>query len=96
MKRGEKMNRIPTHPGEILKDELEARNMSMNQLAKELNVPTGRISLIMSGKRAITPDTAIRLANYLGTSAEVWMNLQTQYDLALARRKLEDELKIAS
>ncbi|MEW6234210.1 MAG: HigA family addiction module antitoxin [Candidatus Omnitrophota bacterium] len=90
------MNRIPTHPGEILKDELEARNMSMNRLAKELNVPAGRISQIMSGKRAITPDTAIRLANYLGTSAEVWMNLQTQYDLALARRKLEDELKIAS
>jgi addiction module HigA family antidote len=90
------IERIPTHPGEILKDELEAREISMNQFAKELNVPAGRISQILAGKRAVTPDTAIRLSNYLGTSAEVWMNLQTQFDLAIARKKLKDEMKIAS
>ncbi|MGC9328744.1 MAG: HigA family addiction module antitoxin [Candidatus Hinthialibacter sp.] len=90
------MTRIPSHPGEILKDELEAREISMNQFAKSLKVPTGRISQILAGKRSITPDTAIRLGHYLGTSAEVWMNLQTQYDLALARQKLQNELKQAS
>lgn len=90
------MTRIPAHPGEILKDEMASRGLNMNQFAKELHVPAGRISQIISGKRAITPDTAIRLGCYLGTSAEVWMNLQTQYDLAIARQKLKDELKLAS
>lgn len=90
------MTRIPTHPGEILRDELDAREISMNQFAKALKVPTGRISQILAGKRSITPDTAIRLGHYLGTSAEVWMNLQTQYDLAVARQKLQNELKRAS
>ncbi len=90
------MTRIPTHPGVILKDELEARGMSMNQFAKKLNVPTGRISQILAGKRSITPDTAIRLSHYLETSAEVWMNLQTQYDLAVARQKIQDEMRVAS
>jgi len=88
--------RIPTHPGEILKEELEARGLSMNQFAKELHVPTGRISQIVTGKRSVTPDTAIRFSQYFGTSAEVWMNLQTKYDLAIARQKHQQELKVAS
>ncbi len=89
------MERIPTHPGEILKDELDARGMSMNQFAKELDVPTGRISQIVACKRSVTPDTALRFAHYFGTSPEVWMNLQAQYDLAIAKRKLHKEMKIA-
>lgn len=90
------MTRIPSHPGEILKEEMESRGLNMNRFAKELHVPAGRISQIMAGKRAITPDTAIRLGCYLGTSAEVWMNLQVQYDLAITRKKLKDKLKLAS
>ncbi len=65
------MVRIPTHPGEILKEDLEVRGISMNQFAKELNVPTGRISQILGRKHSITPDTAVRLGHYFGTSAEV-------------------------
>ncbi len=88
--------RIPTHPGEIVKDELKARGLSVNQFAKELQVPAGRISQIINGKRSISPDTAIRFSHFFGTSAEVWMNLQTKYDLAIARKKFNHEMKAAS
>ena len=83
------MDRIPTHPGEILKDELEVRGLGISQFAKLLQVPSGRIGQILACKRAITPDTAIRLAQYFGTSPEVWMNLQIQYDLAVAKQKMQ-------
>ncbi len=78
------MARIKTHPGEILKDELKARGLSANRLALDLGVPSGRIVDILNGKRAITADTALRLARYFGNSAQFWMNLQTQYDLSVA------------
>ena len=77
---------IPLHPGRILKRELTARGMSANRLALALRVPSGRITSILNGKRAISADTALRLAHHLGTSARFWLNLQTRYDLAVTER----------
>ena len=77
----------PVHPGRILKSELQARGLSANRLALDLRVPSGRITGISSGKRAITPDTALRLARYFGNSAQFWINLQSQHDLAIAERE---------
>ena len=82
------MARTPIHPGEILADELEELGMSAAQLARTLGVPANRISQIVAGKRAITADTALRLARYFGTSADLWMNLQKTYELDLARQHI--------
>ncbi len=78
---------VPIHPGKILKDELKARNLSINRLALAIRVPSGRLTYIVNGKRNITPDTALRLARYFGTSAAFWVNLQARYDLAVAEKK---------
>ena len=78
---------VAVHPGKILKDELEARNLSINRLALALRVPSGRLTYIVNGKRNITPDTALRLARYFGTSPAFWVNLQARYDLAIAEKK---------
>ena len=82
----EPKNRMrPIHPGEILKkDVLVTMGLSANALARELRVPVTRISEILHGRRAITADTALRLARYLGTTAQFWLNLQASYDLKLA------------
>jgi addiction module HigA family antidote len=77
---------VPIHPGRILRREIAARSISANRLAMALRVPSGRITSIVNGKRAISADTALRLARHLGTSARFWMNLQTRYDLAIAER----------
>jgi antitoxin HigA-1 len=77
---------VPIHPGRILRREIAARSISANRLALALRVPSGRITSIVNGKRAISADTALRLARHLGTSARFWMNLQTRYDLAIAER----------
>jgi addiction module HigA family antidote len=77
---------VPIHPGRILRRELAARGMSANRLALALRVPSGRITSILNGKRAISADTALRLARHFGTSARFWLNLQTRYDLAVAER----------
>lgn len=79
---------IPVHPGRIVKRELAARGLSANKLALALRVPSGRITSILNGKRAISPDTALRLARFFGNSAQFWMNLQTRYDLTVAEREL--------
>ena len=76
------------HPGRILKRELEARGLLANKLALALRVPSGRITSILNGKRAISAETALRLAQYFGNSAQFWMNLQSRYDLAVAEREL--------
>ena len=76
------------HPGRILRRELAARDMSASKLALALRVPSGRITSILNGKRAISPETALRLAHYFGNSAQFWMNLQSRYDLAVAERDL--------
>lgn len=83
----------PIHPGEMLRDELEERGLSMNQLARELRVPMNRVSAIVNGKRAITADTALRLARFFGTSAQMWMNLQADYDLEVASREVGQQIE---
>jgi|SRR5687767_877592 len=81
------------HPGEHLAEELEALNMSAAELARRLKVPTNRITEVMNGRRAITGDTALRLAHFFGTSAEFWLNLQSLYDLRLAEQKAGRSIK---
>jgi addiction module HigA family antidote len=75
------------HPGEHLAEELEALDMSAAELARKINVPTNRITQILNGTRAITDDTALRLAQFFGTSTQFWLNLQSLYDLRLAQEK---------
>lgn len=78
----------PIHPGEILLEEfMGPLNVSINALARELHIPVSRVSKIVNRKRDITPDTALRLARYFGTSPEFWLNLQSRYDLLIARSK---------
>ena len=75
------------HPGEHLAEELEALQMSAAELARKLRVPTNRVTQILNGTRAITGDTALRLAHFFGTSAQFWLNLQSLYELRIARQK---------
>ena len=75
------------HPGDHLAEELKELDMSAAALARQLQVPTNRITAILNGQRAITGDTALRLAHFFGTSPEFWLNLQTLYDLRLAEQK---------
>jgi addiction module HigA family antidote len=84
---------VQVYPGRILKRELATRGLSANRLALALRVPSGRITSILNGKRAISPDTALRLARYFGNSAQFWMNLQTRYDLLVAERELGKRIK---
>ena len=84
----------PISPGEVLlEDFLEPLGISQNRLGRDLNVPITRINEIVNGKRSITVDTAIRLSRYFGTSPEVWLNLQQQYDLEIARREILPEIE---
>lgn len=84
----------PVHPGEVLlEDFMKPLGLSQYRLAQELNVPALRISQIVHGKRAVTADTALRLARYFGTSANVWMRLQARYDLEVAEAELADRVK---
>jgi addiction module HigA family antidote len=86
------MARTPIHPGEILADELGEIGISSAELARTLRVPANRISQIIAGKRAISADTALRLARYFGTTPDFWMNLQKTYELDLARQSLSKVL----
>ncbi len=81
------------HPGEHLAEELEALDMSAAELARKINVPTNRVTQILNGRRAITGDTALRLAHFFGTSAQFWLNLQSLYDLRLAQEKAGKSIK---
>ena len=83
---------IPVHPGRILKRELEARGLSANRLALALRLPSGRITDILNGKRGISPETALRLGRYFGNSARFWMNLQTNFELAIAERTIGERV----
>ncbi len=78
---------IAIHPGEHLATELRELGISAAELARKLDVPTNRITQILNGRRAITGDTALRLAHFFGTSAEFWINLQSLYELRLAEQK---------
>ncbi len=82
-------------PGEILRREfMEPLGLSASALAKALKVPTNRITAILHGSRSITADTALRLGRYFGTTAEFWLNLQKDYELRMARKKLEKQIEI--
>ena len=82
------------HPGEILLEEfLEPMSISQYRLAKDISVPPRRINEIVLGKRAITPDTALRLSRYFGLSERFWMNLQTRYDIEVEKDRLQNRLE---
>ncbi len=74
----------PVHPGEVLRDELDELEMSANAFAEALDVPANRISAILKGQRGVTADTALRLSRYLGTTPQVWLNLQKAFELRVA------------
>lgn len=91
--RGAKMGedtvaRTPIHPGEVLGDELDEIGLSAKRLADLIQVPPNRVYRLLSGKRSVTADTALRLSQYFGTSADFWMNLQSSYELDLARQQV--------
>ena len=81
------------HPGEHLAEELRELGMSAAELARKLDVPTNRVTGILNGQRAITGDTALRLAHFFGTSAEFWLNLQSLYELRIAQKKAGRSIK---
>ena len=84
----------PIHPGEILREEfLAPLGISINRLAREIVVPPGRVSEIVNAKRGITADTALRLARFFGVSAQMWLGLQAEYDLRMARRVAGPEIE---
>ena len=83
----------PIHPGEVLlEDFLKPMGISINRLARDIVVPPGRISKIVNGKRAISADTALRLGRYFAVSPELWLDLQSDYELRLARRDIWPEV----
>jgi addiction module HigA family antidote len=81
------------HPGEHLAEELIELGMSAAELARKLDVPTNRITGILNAQRAITGDTALRLAHFFGTSAEFWLNLQSLYDLRIAQKRIGKSIR---
>ena len=81
-----------THPGGFLKRELKARELSANRLALDLSVPSGRITDILNERRSITADTAVRLGRYFGNRAQFWLDLQSQYDIAVIERERGAEI----
>ena len=84
----------PTHPGEVLREDfLKPLGLSQYALAKAIGVPQIRVSQVVNGKRAVTPDTALRLARYFGTSAEFWIGMQGTYDLEKARDKVGADIE---
>jgi addiction module HigA family antidote len=84
----EKLFRRAVHPGEILRGELEELGLSQAAFARQVRVPPNRISQIVAGKRAISGDTALRLGHWFGMEPQFWMNLQAQFDLAVADKRI--------
>jgi len=84
----------PITPGEILREDfMEPMGLSINRLARDIVVPPNRISEIVNGKRAITADTALRLQRYFRVEAQFWLNLQSEYDLRMIKRKIWPEIE---
>jgi addiction module HigA family antidote len=81
------------HPGEHLAEELKEMNMSAAELARQLEVPTNRVTEILKGRRSITGDTALRLAHFFGTTPGFWLNLQSLYELRVAQKKVGKAIK---
>lgn len=82
----------PVHPGEILREELDTIGLSANALAKALDVPVNRITMILNGQRGVSADSALRLARYFGTTPQLWMNLQKTWELRLAEIETGQEI----
>lgn len=82
----------PVHPGEILRDELDALGLSANALAKALGVSVNRITMILNGRRGVSADSALRLARYFGTTPQLWLNLQTSWELRRAEIEAGSEI----
>jgi antitoxin HigA-1 len=80
------------HPGRLLKRELGSRKLSANRLSLDIGVPSGRITDILNGRRAITADTAVRLGRYFGNGAQFWLDLQGQYDIGVVEREKGAEI----
>lgn len=87
------MVRRPIHPGEHLREELDLLGISAAELARQLNIPTNRITGILNEQRAVTADTALRLGHWFGTSADFWLNLQKLYELRLAEQEKGAEIR---
>ena len=87
------MARTPIHPGEHLAEELKELGVSAAELARQLDVPVNRVTGIINGQRGITADTALRLGHWFGTSPEFWLNLQTLYELRVARKEIGERVK---
>jgi antitoxin HigA-1 len=82
----------PAHPGEILAEELKSRGLNANRAALKMRIPANRLTAILKGERAITAETALRLAALFGVSARFFMNLQSQYDLAVATKAFGEKI----
>ncbi|MBL3591181.1 MAG: HigA family addiction module antidote protein [gamma proteobacterium endosymbiont of Lamellibrachia anaximandri] len=82
----------PVHPGEVLRDEIDALDMSAKALAQQLDVPPNRITAILHGQRGVTADTALRLSRYLGTTPEFWLNLQKTFELRIAEMEAGESI----
>jgi addiction module HigA family antidote len=87
------MARTPIHPGEHLAIELDELGMSAAELARQIDVPVNRITAIINGERGVTADTALRLGHWFGTTPEFWLNLQSLYELRLARQEVGERVK---
>lgn len=85
---------LPIHPGEHLAQELQELGMSAAELAGKLDIPTSRVTGILNGQRAITGDTALRLAHFFGTSPEFWLNLQSLYEIRIAQKKAGQSIRV--
>ena len=81
------------HPGEILKDELEELGIAPTEFARQIDVPPNRVGQIIAGKRSVSADTALRFGHWFGVEAQFWLNLQTQFDLAVAEENIGAELQ---
>ena len=80
------------HPGEVLKGELEELNVTPTEFARQIDVPPNRVSQIISGKRAVTGDTALRFGHWFGTDPQFWLNLQSAYEIRIAEEKAGREI----
>jgi addiction module HigA family antidote len=85
-------SKVTARPGGLLKHELKVRDLSANRLALDIGVPSGRITDILNGRRSITADTAVRLGRYFGNSAQFWLDLQGQFDIAMVERERSVEI----
>jgi antitoxin HigA-1 len=86
------LKKVVSHPGRLLKRELAARKLSANRLSLDMGVRSGRITDILNARRSITADTAVRLGRYFGNSAQFWLDLQSQYDIAVVQREKGGEI----